>query len=451
MPNNSLGRRPVRRGAWGKVLVPVPAFLMGAAVMVGTPAPPAGAAPTPAVDWSSVPVQAAPWAVQSLFIDGISCLSTTDCLASGFDEVANPAASTYPPKVAPDLYHPLVWHWDGQAWRFEMVGPGGSVAWGANSCPNAGDCWMVGTKIEGKLGNQSAALVEHLAGGPWSAVGVPSPSGVALNGVACRSASSCVAVGSRQTASDAAHALGYLWDGKSWSAMTAPAPKGALWSVLDSVSCPTATKCLAVGDAENGAKGPGYFFAEVLNGSSWSLSAMPNPDKFNMGNESALSISCPTATQCLAIGSALAYTGGQLGADFPGGVAYSWSGSSWARLAPPRLQTPGYPSGPAYVLNGVSCVATNDCWVAMEPPPPESPVSSPLSLGRWEGGQMSSAPVSLDAYLAGISCVKSNASTWCIGLGQKPGKTNTARPVLISGHFSVASPGGTGQVARSSR
>ena len=238
-----------------------------------------------------------------LSLGDITCASNTDCVVAGYLESPNPAANSYPPKAPSDLYQPVLWHWDGHQWAYQASATKGSVGLVGSACASADDCWAVGGQFVGKLGNQSVGVIVHYDGKSWSSSSFPSPAGAAFNGVACTSASNCLAAGNRQISATSAHVLVEHWDGQAWSAMPAPSPKAALWSVLESLTCPSPTDCLALGDADNSAKGPGYFFAERFNGASWSMVPAQNAQQFNMGNASGLSeIACPSPADCLAVG-----------------------------------------------------------------------------------------------------------------------------------------------------
>ena len=82
-----------------------------------------------------------------------------------------------------------------------------------------------------------------------SATIVPSPNAGtsfdALFSVSCVSATECVAVGYTSTGS-AYETLVMVWDGSVWSIVTSP-NVGALGSALSSVSCVSASECVAVG------------------------------------------------------------------------------------------------------------------------------------------------------------------------------------------------------------
>jgi hypothetical protein len=372
----------------------------------------------------------------SLFsLGNIVCLSQADCVAAGYLAVAGPGQESYPPKGPEELYRPLLWHWDGRAWDYQASGTTGSVGLVGSACASPSDCWAVGGQFVGKLGNQPVGVILHYDGNSWSPAKLPLPGGAAFNGVACPSASNCFAVGNRQTSPDAAHVLVEHWDGSSWSPMTAPGPKTALWSVMESLTCSGPTDCLALGNADNSTKGPGYFFAERFNGSSWSLVPAQNAQQFNMGNASGLfEISCPSHTDCLAVGSALAYTHGELGADFPGGVAERWNGTSWSAVKP----TPQLDQG-NLVLNGVSCTADNDCWVAMGFPSILGPLGHDIPVAHWNGSSFGVTTLGTKGFLAGISCLPENVGTWCIAIGEAPAGTKGTGAAMIGGHFLITS------------
>jgi hypothetical protein len=240
--------------------------------------------------------------------------------------------------------------------------------------------------------------------------------------------------GNRQTSATSAHVLVEHWDGKAWSALPAPSPKAALWSVLESLTCYTAADCLALGDADNSTKGSGYFFAERFNGTSWSMVPAQNAQQFNMGNDSGLfEIACPSQTDCLAVGAALGYTHGQMGADFPGGVAEHWDGASWSALKPtPQLD------GANLVMNGASCTSAKNCWVALGFPSILGPLNHDIPIAHWDGSHFSVSTLTTKGFLAGISCLPEKGATWCVGLGEGPKGATAKGATMTGGDFSIS-------------
>lgn len=416
-------------------LVPAQPGAVPSRATVGSPAK------APLLAWHAVPVQAPRLEPASsgsagmlgyLLSNGnMTCLSRSDCVVAGYLQDLD---------VAPETYQGVIWRWDGSAWSVQSTGLSGDIGLVGTACAAATDCWAVGARFEGAHLDQLVGLVDHFNGTGWSPSVLPGADGVALNGVSCVSASNCVAVGNQETSSDKAHALAYRWDGERWSPLTAVSPAGALWTVLDSVQCFTATNCLAVGDADDSPKGSGYFFGERFNGTSWSLFTMPNKTKFNMGTQTDVTLSCSQAQSCLVVGSALGYTNGEMGADFPFGVSYASHGGSWAPVAVPKG------SGQLnYFFENGSCTAGAGCWGALGVPGiVGGGLTSDIAVAHWDGSSFQLFAASALGYLSSIGCLPATTGTWCVGLGEAPtrwvGKGSARRPTnaaLAGGYFVV--------------
>lgn len=428
---------------------------------VGAAAPATSASTS--LSWHSVPVQAPPNGLvpsgglpltDLLSTGNVSCLSTTDCVVAGYIE----DQASYP-----QLYHAVIWQWGGHGWDTDATGVSGYSALVGTACPSATSCWAVGGLMKGKALDQAEGLIDHFDGKHWSPVAIPVAAGVSLNGVACSSPSQCVAVGNQQTSKDAAHAEAFVWDGKAWKNMTIPSPPGAQWTVTDSVVCFTATNCLAVGDARNSLDGTGYFFGEHFNGMSWSLLSMPNPEKFDLGNESFLSLACSSTISCLAAGSAWGYTKGQEGMDDLFGVSYKWDGKSWTTVTWPSHTcfgqcSIGSPTGSKngyktfYYAAAAACVSSS-CWVALnldplvgDGNPGQGPLDDPLALAQWEGSSFALVQGTPLGAVDAIGCLPVAQGTWCVGLGEAPadwtGKGTSRQPAkqALAGGYFVAQP-----------
>ena len=87
-----------------------------------------------------------------------------------------------------------------------------------------------------------------------SATIVPSPNAGTITdelySVSCVSASECVAVGSTDTGS-AVETLVMVWDGTVWSIVSSP-NAGTITDGLESVSCVSVSDCVAVGSTSTG-------------------------------------------------------------------------------------------------------------------------------------------------------------------------------------------------------
>src|SRR5262249_41017429 len=139
-----------------------------------------------------------------------------------------------------------------------------------------------------------------------------------FGGVSCTSAHTCTAVGAAYSGTSE-FAVMDVWNGTSWKLTKWAGPKGTRLAQLDGVSCVSASACVAVG-----ARGGGtHSVAAALtwNGTKWAVTAVPGPAK---GKVSAFSgVSCPKASDCVAIGSTGAF--GDDGAPLSG----QWNGKTW--------------------------------------------------------------------------------------------------------------------------
>jgi len=250
-------------------------------------------------------------------LDGIWCASPKGCIAVGADR-NSPA--------------PLSEIWNGSAWRKVGVKLPAKMPHGrlfGLSCLSGKDCVAVGMAFNNAL--SAHALAETWTGSGWKPASPPAPAGQAtvLSGVACRSAKSCVAVGSDTVklplsgpgaGNPGAAALSDILVGATWVRKAVPVPKGTLISQLNKVSCPAARFCMAVGGTE-AVSGAGTALIDVWNGKAWSLL---KPAKLPAGvtDASLNGVSCASATRCVAVGFA---GGGGLSA-----ISEVWNGKTWS-------------------------------------------------------------------------------------------------------------------------
>ena len=200
-----------------------------------------------------------------------------------------------------------------------------------------------GTNIAGQV---TAAPDLALAAPGWSIQSTPPPAGPAISGVSgvsCPSATACVAVGFYVDGSATEVTLGEEWDGTAWAIQPTPNPAGSTRSDLYSVSCTSATSCVAVGFFVN-SSGTYVALTESWNGTAWAIQPTPTPtgalQSFLTG------VSCIAAAACIAVG----YYLNSAGTDVT--LAEQWEGTDWA-LQPT-------PSGGG-VLSGVSCTSATAC------------------------------------------------------------------------------------------
>lgn len=186
------------------------------------------------IAWSVIPSPTTAPDADS-FLTGISCSSTTFCMAS----------STYYNGAADQT---LIETWDGATWhqvnspnRDQMTdqrAPG--VA-----CTKPSFCMAVGASSNGSF---DQTLAEGWDGAAWHIVTTPNADTFRDNylaSVTCRSMKFCVAVGGFYNGS-ATQPLIERWNGTTWALMS-PAPASSGNYDLFGVSCSNSSDCFAVG------------------------------------------------------------------------------------------------------------------------------------------------------------------------------------------------------------
>ncbi|MDQ1476482.1 MAG: hypothetical protein QOE62_1711 [Actinomycetota bacterium] len=339
----------------------------------------------------------------------VSCSGPGACLAVGAFQVVGD-----PDPLA------LVERWSGGSWSI-LPAPDGSSQSELRStdCPSPTLCFAVGSSID----QRGTTLIGRWDGTSWSVLTSPNPVGATksqLTQIACASVTSCFAVGdSIFDGNDVA--LVERWDGAHWSIVTIPNPRGATGAGISDVSCPTSTRCIAVGWSSQGE------LVAQWDGAHWSVT---NSDV--SGGGSIESLSCPTTTTCFAVGSSGFST-----------LVRRWNGRNWSTVASPN--------GPAAIfsdLSDVSCSASNACvavgsWASAS--------SSGNLVERWNGSTWTrmttpapsfvqinllsvSCPTDIDcvavgSYSSGGTVVERwNGSTW--RLVASPDRTNTLSTLL---------------------
>lgn len=215
------------------------------------------------------------------------------------------------------------------------------------ACPAASRCVAAGT-YAGSAGAQDGLLLSGI-GSTWKAIEAPLPANaippgnqnVQLWSVACASVSSCVAVGSYTDSSAGQQALLLTGSGTSWKATEAPLPVNAATggpeTTLASVTCSSASSCVAVGtynDSSGGLEG----LLVTGSGTSWKATEAPLPaNAAAAGSQNASlafppgsgSVACSSATSCVAVGSYLDSSTVQHG------LLVTGSGTSWKATEAP--------------------------------------------------------------------------------------------------------------------
>ena len=136
-----------------------------------------------------------------------------------------------------------------------------------------------------------------------------------------------------------------------WNVVPSPSPQSAAAGSLQGVTCPTATNCVAVGAYRYGST-PGQPFVGRSNGTSWDLVPAPAPtdvadQKYATGR--LLGVACATAAKCFGVG------------NYDDGVhkrtlIEQWDGARWTIVS--RLRPS---SATSSVLSDVTCPTTTTC------------------------------------------------------------------------------------------
>jgi len=325
-------------------------------------------------------------------LGGVSCLSASSCLVAGWN------------RDAETVQHPVAYSWDGTTWSAVPV-PQHQVftdALSGVSCPSASFCAAVGSNTDSLPGGMPRTLAESWNGSTWSAV--PSPnhfqSGTEnysmLDAVSCLSASSCTAVGTWYTAEKTPQTLVESWNGSKWSLMPSPDAGGTSdTNLLAGVSCVSASSCTAVGSYY-----PSIFnqqakpLVESWNGAKWSV--VPSPVD---GSASSLAaVSCVSASSCTAVGS---FIGTE---DEPQPLVESWNGTTWSIASSPSPSDEN-PSD----LDGASCLSASSCTAV-------GYSGNSTLVESWDGTAWSivSSPNGTsfeNNILDGVSCVSASSCT----------------------------------------
>jgi hypothetical protein len=193
------------------------------------------------VTWTAQPTAAVSGSLGT-FLKAVSCTSASSCLAVGYTIFGGGLTDTFAER------------WNGSGWFFEFPPNHSSFnVLDGVSCTSATSCMAVGQSIDPITHNQ-VTLADFSSGlATWALQTTPSPGRTfsVLSGVSCTPNGGCVAVGSYNTFKGVGVPLVDQWNGASWSFVTPPSPTGAVGSLLDAVSCSSATACTAVGTYRN--------------------------------------------------------------------------------------------------------------------------------------------------------------------------------------------------------
>src|SRR5499427_7544109 len=253
---------------------------------------------------SSWQIQSAP-SPAGAFLSGVACTSSAACTAVGGSNAGT-----------------LAERWNGTTWSTQATRnpPQGGGALFSVACTSPSACTAVGNSNAGNL-------AERWNGTRWTIQPAPNPGGAQftfLNTVACASASTCIAAGAYIDSSGAFQALAERWDGTSWAIQPTPHLAGGAMNLLIGVACTSATGCLAVGYSfpNGGDNQSPATLAERWDGSAWRVQHTPNPPGAAASNLNAAS--CVSRSACIAVGNTSKSRGTSLT------LAQRWNGHTWS-------------------------------------------------------------------------------------------------------------------------
>ena len=262
-----------------------------------------------------------------------------------------PVVAAVPAGPAPARGGPGAWRLasylsEPLSWRRNTGGP----APGYLSCPAAGTCYLTGSAGGGSSSGPgpsfSILYVSHHGGLSWTAISMTGGASF-TTALACPAVGACLAGGE---ISGRAVLLTTGDGGLHWSYRALPPGDG----VINELACPARASCRAVASQSRrpGISGP-YFRTWFLRtddaGAHWSAVSFPAGDTIG-------ALSCPSAADCVAVGSAA----GNFGADLlPPGVALRTAngGRTWVTAVLPR----GMSFFP-FSVGSVTCAGTSTCY-----------------------------------------------------------------------------------------
>ncbi len=345
-------------------------------------------------------------------LDGVFCLTTTNCWTVGFYTEDGAELN-------------LALHWNGTKWsQVSVPSPGGtsnasSSGLDAVRCLSVVNCWAVGYYDKGTA-QMSQAL--HWNGTKWRQVDTPDPGGSLAAGVSqltdvtCSAPDDCWATGSYgQQDTTLPQVLANFvvhWNGKKWRLVSAPSPAGSArgdLNVIDAIRCTSASECWAVGTYGKIKNASLKLRNEILqwNGHSWSVHAAPNYSVGKSSYDVLEGLACTSASNCLAVGTTDT-------TDDLTNETLRWNGKHWRQVAVSS------PHG-AGELHAISCTSARNCWAVGDSEPATGGTSNEAlhwSGNKWFVATMPQPSGTTIADIDELISVLCTDSSHCLAVGQ---------------------------------
>jgi hypothetical protein len=282
--------------------------------------------------------------------------------------------------------------------------PGGatSAELSAVQClPSAGPCFVAGSYVDANGLRKTLAMSRPDASSTWTTATTPNVADATSSRfveLSCQSASACTAAGF-SNGTDGSRALVERFDGTNWTQDSVPVPSKSPYTKLLGVSCPSAGACVAVGSSDYGDGFAPRNLAYKLAEGSWSVT---QSDQVVRKAGTVRGVSCVSGSDCVAVG----------GLDSGSGLvetAWTLGGSGWSQMAPTaEVETP--------LLKDVACTATNACTAVGV----KGPSNQRTTLAeRWNGTSWSvqSTPNPENATTTDLGSTSCSSATHCVAVG----------------------------------
>jgi hypothetical protein len=304
-------------------------------------------------------------------------------------------------KLKEGRYHlPLSW----QTVNVPSFAPNSSLT--GISAVNANDVWAFGTHVF----PLASVFSEHLSGGVWTIVPVPSPPGPLVDAFSCGLCAIATdrvwAVGNSSSPSAGYRPLVWRWNGSNWNIEGCPCP-GNLYNALFSISGVKPQDLWAVGSYRS--QNQSFTRSLILHREdAWVIVPAPQVGK---GHNALYGVAVVKPNDAWAVGCVETSTGGVKA------ITLHWNGNTW-KLVPVQLS--------GQLNHALYCVAahkSDDVWAVGSSYDQQAQQQQfPLIL-HWNGShwtQIAAGTNSNSMWLSGVS-VSSSADALAVGVEFKGG------------------------------
>jgi hypothetical protein len=314
-------------------------------------------------------------------------------------------------------------------------------------CPTAGNCTAVGD-YQDTIGI-THAMTLNLTSGTWTALAMLGPADAPdytfadLNSVSCVSVGNCVAVGDYRVSTVKTEGFYAVETSGSWLSRgtVLPVPADAVANPAQttflSVSCvPGGTVCQLVGEyvtaqSVHSVIDTYSFSVPGITGSSQEVS--PQVNQLGIGLNS---ISCTTATDCIAVGA-------QTGNFSEEATIVRETAGVWGN--PQVVRNPRGGQLPGEYLSSVSCVSVGNCVAAgnwLDNNGNGFAETYTETAGTWGAAVNVGQPSNLNnPYVDDISCIATTTSCTIVGaLSDNNGSLHAASAQMSSGKWGQLAP-----------